>query len=221
MAVYDSAALLTMFYRQIRQPTNADFPTATDGYAYLTQGQLSTMADIVRRAPYAMKAAPVQLTTADGGFTYTFGTDSDGNNLYPVGDLGIFRQQTDIPDFPMVEGVDYLLEGDKIRFPNNRPFSGSTAPYWYGTVMSYQVSASSQPILKPVWARPLIVYEAARQCLEDLGEDTAAFADRYNRTMAQLMGVLQTQYAKQASIAATNPVAGPARARWWRWPRTY
>lgn len=221
MASFDSADLLSRLRREIRQPSGTVFPADADLYVLLGEAQIKVMLDFDRIVPRANIGVPTLMTTADAGYTYTFGTDGDGNALFPLGAVMVYRQQTDVPDFPMVEGVDYLMEGDKIRFPNNRPYSGSTAPYWQGVTMPLKLDGSTAPVLKPIQARMLLVYEAAVRYQTMVGGDTTGFSNKYDTAFLQIVGALQKQYARQASIAATNPAAGPARARWWRWPRTY
>ncbi len=63
--------------------------------------------------------------TADGGYTFTFGTDGNGYALFPLGKANIYPSLNAVPNYPWVPGVDYLDEGTQIRMPNNIAYSGT------------------------------------------------------------------------------------------------
>ena len=166
--------------------------------------------------PNALISVPTQMVTADLGYTYTFGTDADGNNLYPVGSVSIFRSLGDIPSWAMVEGVEFEMEGNLIRFPDNRPFSGP-APYFHGTLLPLTLTAATAPTLKPIQARSMIISCGAIRYAEDLGnaKQLANFQTRFQSEWTRWIAVLQTQYARIGAIAATNPNAAPGRSKWY------
>ena len=71
---------------------------------------------------YPVGALP--MTTTDGGHTFTYGLDSDGNPIFPMGKTRIFTTLTAVPNCPWNPGYDYLDEGNRIEIPNNRTYAG-------------------------------------------------------------------------------------------------
>lgn len=113
-------------------------------------------------APWTLypKGALPTLSTIDNQ-VFTFGADSNGYPISPMGKTGIYTQLSSVPDWPWREGVDYLNEGTQIRIPNNGTYAGTL--YWRGITPPPDISASSQPVLYPEAARELIVIDAVRQ----------------------------------------------------------
>lgn len=161
------------------------------------------------------------MTTGDSGYTYTFGTDSalptSYTDLYPVGAVKIFRTRNDNPDWPMVEGVDFIMEGNRIRMPDFSPFSG-TAPYYTSLALPALLDGSTVPTLKPVQARELIVDAAAVRYAEATRIDLDIHEARYEKDWQRWLPAIQAQYARPGSIAASHPNATPGR---WKWYRPY
>jgi hypothetical protein len=104
------------------------------------------------------------LSTTDNQ-VYTFGTDSNGYAITPIGKTGIYPTLNSIPDFPWREGQDYLNEGSQIRIPDNRTYSGTL--YWRGITQPVDIDATHQPSIIPEGARELIVIDAVRQFSEE------------------------------------------------------
>lgn len=150
--------------------------------------------------------------TPDPGYIFTFGYDADGNALYPVGAVQLFYDQTCNPDSPLQENVDFLMEGNKIRMPDNTPWSGPI-PYFQSLLLPLTLSATVPPVLRPVQSRCLIVDAACVRYCEDTSTDAAIFQKRYERHWTQNIAMIQTQYAAPFRTAATNPNAYPARSR--------
>ncbi len=100
------------------------------------------------------------MTSADGGATYIFGTDAGSNNIVPLGDAEIFPDLASIPDCPLAEYDQYLIEGDKIRIPNNGTMTFAAGPYARFWTPTYAIDASTQPTLKPIQARGVFVWDA-------------------------------------------------------------
>lgn len=219
MALYDSADCLSRLRVQIRQPSTSDLCTDAQCYLWLGEGQIDVFTRLAVFAPLAVRIAPTQMATSDGGYTYTFGTDSalptSYTDLYPIGSVEIFRTRNDIPDWPMIEGVDYLMEGNQIRMPGNAPYSG-TAPYYQSLALPASLDGSTAPTLKPVQARELIVDAAAVRYAKAVREDLDIHEARYEADWARWLSALQTQYARPGSVAASHPNASPSR---WRWGR--
>ncbi len=218
MAAYDAADLLARLRRDVREPTTADFPATADLYAWLGQGQIDVFQRLAMAVPDAVIGAPTQMTTADSGQTYTFGTDSAAPTnytaIYPVGHISIYGKLSDIPDNAWVEGVDYAMEGDRIRrLPADQPYTGA-APYYQGIALPLVLDGSTPPTLEPVAARELIVDAAAIRYAEAVPKDPTAYLARLERHWDTWVGALQTQYARRGAVAATNPSSGGPRRRY-------
>lgn len=170
---WESADLLTRFNALAGRPT-ADAITDPQKYQRLADAQDTVVTKISGITKSAFPTAPAAMTSADGGYTWTFGTDGNGYALYPYG-AGVYPSLTAVPDYPWMPGVDYLDEGVRIRIPNNIAWSGPL--YWYGVTPPQQISASVQPILQPPPARILIVVEAVRSFAEEYLRN-AALADQ-------------------------------------------
>lgn len=201
MAVqYTSADLLQRFNDLTGRPASGDSMSDAQKYARLADAQNVVWEDAVSRVPQAFysKAAygsTPTLTTTDQQI-FTFGTDVNGSPLFPVGKFRIFQNLQSIPDYPWVEGIDYLVEGSQIRIPNNQTWGGTL--YWRGAAPLETLSASVQPSITPTWARILIVYEAVRRYAEEGKRDTV-LADRmlfnYERDFRRWMLTIKTQFS--------------------------
>lgn len=198
MASYTSAECLTLFKQLAGIPASGASIGDADLYTRLAQAQNVVLEDAASRVPQAFysKAAYAStptLSTTDNQ-VFTFGTDANGAPLFPIGKVRLFENLQAIPDYPWIEGVDYVVEGSQIRIPNNRTYGGTL--YWRGIAPIAAMSASVQPSITPVWARVLIVYEAVRRYAEEGGRNTA-LADRmlgnYDRDFARYCLVLKTQ----------------------------
>ncbi len=164
MATYDSADLLSLFNQKAFRPAT-DAITDAQKYARLAKAQNRVIALMAGVVPYSLYPKVAYgsiptLTTTDNQI-FTFGTDSNGYPIYPMGKAGIYSNLNDIPDFPWAEGQDYISEGYQIRIPNNNSYTGTL--YWYGIGQPADISASTQPSLFPEASRELIVIEAVRQ----------------------------------------------------------
>jgi hypothetical protein len=215
VAFYDTDDCVARLRRIIRRPAGSDFPTDADCYVYLAEGQMEIFTWLAVYCPKACIIAPTQMTLSADSKTATFGTDSalpsNYTDLYPVGAVRLYRQVGDIPSTPMADGVEYLMEGNRIRQIDGSTFS--SAP-WYQclTLPTTLASSTPQPTLKPVQARTLIVSAAALHLSDDIGADTEGLATRYAQQKQDWIGALQTQYAEVGAIAATHP--NGARNRW-------
>lgn len=199
MASYASSDLLVRFKRLAGRPTTDSISDA-DSYSRLADSQELVLADAASVVPNAFysKAAYAStptLTTSDNQ-VFTFGTDANGNALFPIGKVRIYQSLQSIPDYPWVEGVDYLNEGTQIRIPNNQTWGGTL--YWRGIAPFERMSASVQPALIPVQFRMLIVYDAVRQLSQEGVRNEALFQSMdadYKRTFKQFCLVLKTQFS--------------------------
>lgn len=205
MATWTSAELLTRFNELAGRPASNDSISDTAKYRRLSDAQNVVLADAAARVPRAFysKAAygsTPTLTTTDNQ-VFTFGTDANGDPLFPIGKFRIFENLSAIPDYPWVEGIDYLWEGTQIRIPNNNTYSGTL--YWRGIAPVADITALVNPSIIPVSFRILIVYEAVRRLSEE-GQRNDALADRmqanYDATFAKYCLTLKTAYSNGGAL---------------------
>ena len=182
----------------------------------LITGVNSTSSIIISVAATVTGSPTLTLTPESAyPYTFTFGTDADGNDLYPVGAVALYRVRNDIPDAPMVEGVEYQMEGNHIRMPDYAAFSG-TAPYFQCMVLPLTLSATVSPTLLPVQARELIVDSAAVRYAQEIeGQDPSIFEARFEKSWSRYITAIQLQYARSGSVAASHPTYAPTRGRWY------
>lgn len=200
---YDSPGLLARFNLWSGRPT-ADAISNDTKYTYLADAEqyvLMRLSPIVAKVLYD---APTALTSTDGGFTYTFGTDEDGNALFPLGRTKIFTSLTCVPDYALQPGVDYLDEGTRIRSVNDAPLAGPL--YWYGLQPIGQMSAIVDPVLQPPPMRTLIVVKAVADFAESANIRNAALADRMLVRFEREFGPQMTMIRKH--------LQGSQRGRW-------
>lgn len=154
-----------MFNRLTGRP-NTDAVTPASKYQRLSEAQTAIVTDIASIFPsclyptVAYGSIPT-LTTTDNQ-TFTFGTDSNGYAIAPMGKTSIFQSLNDIPTRPWRAGVDYIpLGGTAIQIPNNGTHSGTL--YWRGITPPGVIADTTltQPALFPEGARQLIAYRAA------------------------------------------------------------
>lgn len=161
MSSYDSQYLLSLWNRYTGRPATNDTLTDADKYLRLSEGQNRVFQDMFARVPNSLypKTANLPTMTASANRNvFTFGTDPQGFAIAPMGKTRIFENQQSFPDFPWVEGIDYVNEGTQIRLPNGRTWAGTL--YWYGITPPADITASVQPSLFPPAFRDLIVYQA-------------------------------------------------------------
>lgn len=178
MTIYSSESLLGIFNRKAGRPSADAIPTDSK-YQRLTESQNRVVAMLSAVAPYSLypKGAIPTLTTTDNK-VFTFGTDSNGYPIAPMGKAGIYPSLGAIPGCPWIEGCDYLNEGTQIRIPNNRTYFGTL--YWYGITPPADITADSQPSLFPEASRELIVIDAVRQFATEYVRNNE-LADRMER----------------------------------------
>ena len=180
MAAWDSADLLDQFNKLAGRPAvDSGIPDPAK-YARLARSQRRVIGAIAAVAPHVLYptagySSYPTLSTADNQI-FTFGTDADGNPISPLGKTEIFTDLANIPDFPWMEGIDYLNEGTQIRIPNDGTWTGTL--YWRGITAPANLDATHQPVLFPPPSRELIVVDAVRQFALEGGR---------NPTLAALM----------------------------------
>jgi len=205
VAKYDSADLLALSRQECRQPTTSDYPLDADVYEMLSRGQEDVIFRLGVTVPDSQYGAPTLLVSADGGYTFPFGTDSDTNAIFPIGHVEIYRTLDAIPNGPCSPVADFMFEGNLIRVPNNMTWSGP-GPYARFITPPLKITASVQPVVKPVQAREALIYYAAAKIWRLLGnqENAAASMQDYERCFARNQLALRTQFAAMEAAAGLS-----------------
>jgi hypothetical protein len=202
MAYLDTADLVTRCNRLARVSSNASYPVAADWYDFLTQAENEIKTELASTLPNVIVAAPVLMTTPDNGATYVFGTDADNNELYPIGACQVFASLTDIPTNPFTPGVDYLMEGYRIRWLNNQTRTFTNGPYARFVPPTFTINASTEPTLPPM-ARLLLVYKAVAIYASSGGQqDPSPYLAMYEANKMSVWMALSTQFRGQGSVGA-------------------
>jgi hypothetical protein len=201
MPLWDGPYMLGQFNRLAARP-EADQISDSVKYTWLSEGQNEVIADIAARQPEALyPVAALPMISADGGKTWTYGTDSEGNPIFPMGKVRIYLQQTAAPGVPLSEGFDYMNEGNRIEIPYGR-----TSPqlFWRGITPPVKIDATTPPILNPPPARLLITLCAVKnfgQAGNINPELGAQMTEMWSREFPRWMLVYRTQYASGGALA--------------------
>jgi hypothetical protein len=166
--IWDSANLHRKLLNRIRRPAADEEliepDNATDAiWDLLSEAQDYWMEILAATIPDPNYGAPVLMTTADLGLTYTFGLDAEGQAVFPVGHIELRESRNGrllIPSADWGNG-DFVMEGDRIRIPGGRTRIFSAGPYARFVTPWTKISAAVQPTMKPARARALIVTRAA------------------------------------------------------------
>lgn len=148
------------FYAQ--RPTLDATMADSDWYSLLTEAQSHWQRVITSQVPQSQYLGPVQLQSQDGGFTYYFGTDPDGNQINPM-HAELTQSPTGRPWFAGAhfdQSGDFVWEGDHIRFYGQRARPMTNGPWAVYVQPSGTLNANTQPVLKPPAARILIAIRA-------------------------------------------------------------
>lgn len=200
---YSSPWCLQRFNQWSKRPDTAsggtDVITDLSKYARLSEAQQEIVTDIAAICPHVLYPAVSYanmptLSTVDSQ-VFTFGYDNNGNQLAPIGKVGIYRSLNDIPSNPMREGSDFLNEGVQIRIPNNQSYSGTL--YFRGIIPPPDLNAGQDPGLFPIQSRDLIPIKAALNfCIESNRDpDLAAIlAPKYSERWLKQLLAWRTQF---------------------------
>ena len=208
MPTFTSADLLTRF-NELAGRGASDTISDSNKYRRLADAENVVLADAASRVPKAFVnkgsyAAMPTLSTTDSQ-VFTFGTDVNGDPLFPIGKVEIYPSLSSVPDSPWIEGVDYLNEGTQIRIPSNRTWGGTL--YWRGIAPVLPIDGTNQPSIIPPPFRMLIVYEAVRRFAEE-GKADLELADRmamnYQREFARFCLTLKTQFSNGGALGGMS-----------------
>ena len=208
MPTFTSADLLTRF-NELAGRGASDTISDSNKYRRLADAQNVVLADAASRVPKAFVnkgsyAAMPTLSTSDSQ-VFTFGTDVNGDPMFPIGKVEIYPSLSSVPDSPWIEGVDYLNEGTQIRIPSNRTWGGTL--YWRGIAPVLPIDGTNQPSIIPPPFRMLIVYEAVRRFAEE-GKADLELADRmsanYQRMFASFCLTLKTQFSNGGALGGLS-----------------
>lgn len=224
MAKYDSADLLRRARFEARRPAiDMAFGKET-WYDFLSQAQEHWYDVFASLIPASLYGAPVLLTTADGGETYTFGLDADGNAISPIGAVEVRATRSgDLlnPGAEFDDSCDFTIEGTKIRIPGGRKRTFSSGPYARFITPPTVIDDETEPTLQPLRARKLLVFRAVALWAEGPGmRDPEPFYSKEGRLWRGnpeqgdygLLGSLRNQFLNQG-LEGTRQDAGEA---WWR-----
>lgn len=178
---YQSSDLLSLFNNYAGRPTS-DVITDPQKYARLAQAQDDVITDIANVAGFTLYGNPTLMTSADGGYTYTFGLDGNGYALFPLS-AKIFPNLNSVPNYQWIPGQDYVDEGTQIRSLNNVPFP--VAPYFQGIIPPAAMTAAVQPVIQPPQARILIPIRAVLNFAQEGVRNT------------DLMGIMQSRWDRE------------------------
>ena len=209
MATYQSSDLLTLFNSYAARPSAGDQISDANKYLRLARAQHVVIDDFAARIPepqfsLAAYGSTPTLTTSDNQI-FTFGTDLNSDASFPLGKVNIYNSLSAIPDYPLVEGQDYLWEGSQIRIPNNGTWVGTL--YWRGVAPVQEISASVQPTIVPPPARILIVLEAARAFMAEGGrspDKVQSLAAEYGVNLARWLLALKTANMTRGGTGALS-----------------
>ena len=209
--LWGSADLVRRCKQYARRPAT-DMAVDDDmWFDWLTEAQAQVFHDLFSRYPQLQTSAAVLMTSSDGGYTYTFGTDVDGEPLYPMGFAQIFPDLRSIPDSPLMAGVDYEVEGYLIRIPGGRPRSFAAGPYArFVTMPDQAISLDANPLLFPKEARMLLVWKALQSWASRPGSGATPvyYEKEYEVALVRIW----------TKLATTFNTMGDFAYKWWSGP---
>jgi len=192
-------------------PSTTEFPATADWYAWITEAQAYYYGVFATHCPWFLLTAPTLLVSADGGYTYPMPSsthvlhvelyDSKGGRLLRAGAY-------------WDTGADYVWEGNRIRFPNNKAKTYSDGPYVRYVAEPGDIDGSTAPTLVPDYARMLLVDHAValwseRGGMRDptpfwLRERKRAWGDPQTPGDVGILGNLKLQNPFLGSMATGN-----------------
>jgi hypothetical protein len=218
MADWDSADLLARVKALTDSPTLDNSMTDAKWYTLLSNAQQRMYRVVASHVPEVLVGAPLALSTADGGYTYTF-----ANSVVPMG-LAEVRHGTTgeilIPGAAFSDYADFVWEGATIRMPNGTHRTFANGLYARYVAPPSAISATVQPTLLPADARILLVYSAADEWATMFGRDPAPYARMCQKELfgdPMMPGDVGIIGRLKQSVFGRGADAGtPASVYWWR-----
>jgi hypothetical protein len=198
MAIGDSAWLRSAFLREAGLQDANEMDDTAELYPRLSVSQQEVQQAIASRYPECLYPAPFALTPSGDHKTFTFGTDTDGNAIVPLGWVQISPSKTAFTGDRFVgweANVDFIDEGASIRIVSDRSYSGTL---WCRAVLTPpDITSGVAPVLNPILARQLIAIYAARDYALE-GNENARLANamqaKIDRKFPELMLALRRRY---------------------------
>lgn len=147
---------MDLFNRLTGRPS-ADAILDATKYKWLSEANNELIGAIASISPNVLVGSPTACVTSDSK-VFTFGSDTNGYAISPMGKTGIYTSLSAVPDWPWREGQDYLSEGSQIRIPHDNSYSGTL--YWRGITPPADLDATHNPTLLPEASRVLIPHIA-------------------------------------------------------------
>lgn len=161
---WDAAYCADRFMKEAGLQDANELDDEADICGALSRAQSTVFQLIAQRYPKALYQAAKAMIRAADGKTFKFGEDGNGNTIVPLGYVQIattLRAFTGERAFVgWVEDRDFLDEGDHIRIPGDRTWSGTLYARFVPTPPVISFTNATEPILIPADARELIVIQA-------------------------------------------------------------
>lgn len=165
--------------------------------------------------PESNYGAPTLLTTADSGTSYTFGTDIDNANICPIGHIELRESKTGAMIPPASEWdtstLAFIFNSDTIRWPGQKSRTFSDGPYARFVTPSALLNASTAPVLKPLYARELIVFDGAERAAVRVGTDPTPYGQMFDARFPEVLQTIMTSFSGTGAIAVDG-----GSGLWWR-----
>jgi len=184
----------------------------TEWYLEAEKAQQQIARMLASLAPESQYGPPTLLTTADSGETYVFPDVlySTGNALGVIG-LELYDRKDGAllnPGPYWDTGSDYVFEYDKIRFAGGRTKTFTDGPFARYAQEPEELSATVEPVIKPLSARDLIVARAVANWARQGGfQDPRPFEEKENLI---LWGDQRGDVGLIASLQAGDTFGGSA-----------
>jgi hypothetical protein len=164
MATFDSAYCLALFKSYAGLQAANEYDDNADLYPRLARSQNTVIQLIAQRYPKALYQQPIPITSSDGGKTFPFGNDPQGNPIVPMGWVQIAPTLNAFQGkffSGWTEDWDFMDEGTHIRMKGTRVWTGTLFARF--VPVPPDITATVQPILQPAAARELIVIDAVKE----------------------------------------------------------
>jgi hypothetical protein len=211
--LYSSPDLLARFKRYARRPTTDESLSDDAIYELLTEAQQEAAAEVALHIPGMMVGDPTLLSSSDGGVTYSFGNDADGNAIVPlVAELYAAVNGRELFASSYANrGGDFVIEGTKVRIPGNQSRVFAIGPYARFFATPGVLDADHDPTLVPMPLRTLIVARGLEKWAAIGGlRDRSPFTDLWTQAFRLVLG-MKHAYVTRNAVAREGLGSGV----WW------